>query len=181
MSKLHEIRELLFTQKKKEACQRKSFLPRESLDQILHRENISESLADPSFCIQRHKFTGTVDLVFNEGKRIFAILEEIKLEFALVGLVEHGIFDRALPFSEERLKPVLAESTDRERFVERQWAYLAHDFRRIQYVQRLSVDCVIPYVEQTEIEGGGFSQAYKVLVHPTYQNVDNESQVNSNV
>ena len=181
MSKLREIRDLLFTQKKEAAGQRKKFLPKESLDQILHRDNISESLGDASFHIQQHKFENTIDLVLNEGKRVFAILVETKLEFALVDLVEHRILDRALPVSEEQLKPILAESTDRQQFAERQWAYMAYDFPRIQYVQRLSVDYVLPYVEQTEIEGGGFSRVYKVLVHPTHQSIENESQVRSSV
>ncbi|KAL9028794.1 MAG: hypothetical protein Q9196_002888 [Gyalolechia fulgens] len=179
MSKLREIRELLFTHKKEAAGQRKKFLPKESLDQILHRENISESLRDSSFRIQPHKFMSTVDLVFQEGKRVFAILVETKLESAFVDLVEHRILDRALPVSEERLEHILDNSTDRQQFVERQWSYLAYDFPRIQYVQRLSVDYVLPYVEQIEIEGGGFSRVYKVHVHPTHQNIEDESQVKS--
>ena len=181
MSKLREIRDLLLTQKKEAAGQRKKFLPRESLDQILHRESVSESLRDSSFRIQAHKFENTTDFILNKGKKVFAILVETKLGFALVDFVEHRILDQALPVSEEQLKDVLNEATDREQFTEHQWAYLAYDFPRIQYVQRLRVDYILPYVEQSEIEGGGSSRVYKVLVHPTHQSLENESQVKGNV
>ena len=175
MSKLREIRNLLSTQKKKAAGQgNKSFLPEGSLDRILCRENISESLSDPSFQIQLPKFESTVDLVFKERKKVFAILVETGLECTLVEFIEHRISDRLLPASEEQLKPVLAESTDRHLFTERQWNYLALEFSRGPYVQQLSADHVLPYVEQEQIGSGGFSRVYKVRVHPAHQTIEPE-------
>lgn len=175
MSKLRDIKDLLFTQKKEAADQRnKKFLPEGSLDQILCRENISECLRDPSFQIQQHKFESTVDLVFEGRKKILAILIETRLERTIHKFFEHGIFDSVLSASEEQLKFILAESTDRQLFTERQWDYLAHKFSRELYVQQLSANYVLSYVKQTKIKSEEFSRVYKVLVHSAHQSIESK-------
>jgi hypothetical protein len=138
---------------------------------ILCRE---DSLRDPSFQIQQHKFESTVDLVLKEGKKFFAIVVESRLERTIIKFIEHGIFDRVLPASEEQLKPILSELTDIQLFMECQWNYLAHQFSRKIYVEHLSANCILPYVEQTKIASGGYSCVYKVLVHPAQQSIESE-------
>ena len=169
MSVLTRIRQSLFESKIVAAGQEpKKFLPEGALETILHKKDISECLRDPSFRVQHHKLISTVDLIFEKGRKILAILIEIRLECALVNFIEYRLLDQALAASEEELKFVLDNSTDRMLFLERQWDFLAYYLSHGLYVQQLNTSSVLPFVEQTKIGAGGFSQVYKVLVHDAH-------------
>ena len=172
MSSLGELRELLYDGKIKADGQgQRQFLPNGSLDQILHETCILEILHDSSFRIDPHKLDSTVEIVSKEGRKVFAILVELRLEHALAGFIENDILDKALPAQESKLAAVL-EFDRRRNFLQRQWEYLAYNFTGDMYQRALEAEMIIPYLKQTEIGGGGFSTVYDVLVHPAHQNID---------
>ena len=173
MSTLEKLRDLLHAKKAKAAGQQqKRFLPDGSLDQILQEIDLSDLLCSSPFRIDHHKIDSVIETVLAEGRKVFAILVDLKLEYALIRFIEYGILDRILPIAEEKkLEPVL-DPHERDEFMQRQWQYLAHKFSRRMYSQRLSREHILPYVDQTKIGGGSFSTVYDVLVHPAHQDVD---------
>lgn len=173
MSTLERVRDLLHSKKAKAAGQgQQKFLPEGSLDQIFREIDLSDVLCGFPFRVDYHKLQTFVEIVSVEGKKVFAILVDLKLEYALISFIEYGILDRILPIVEEKkLGPVL-KPHERGEFMQRQWEYFAHKFSKRMYSQRLSREQILPYVEQTEIGGGSFSTVYDVLVHPAHQNID---------
>ncbi len=134
MSTLEKLRDLLHAKKAKAAGQQqKRFLPEGSLDQILQEIDLSDLLCSSPFRIDHHKIDSVIETVLAEGRKVFAILVDLKLEYALIRFIEYGILDRILPIAEEKkLEPVL-DPHERDEFMQRQWQYLAHKFsRRIQ-------------------------------------------------
>ena len=174
MSKLDGIRNLIADHKIIAAGQKpRKFLPNGSLDDIFTSENILESLRGPSFKIGLHRLQNTVDLVLKDSKRIFAILVEERLEYALTDFIKNEISDRELPVEKVRLKAVLEESAV-DKFADRQWEYSAHVFSGGPYCRKLKAEGILPYVEQTPKGGGAFSRVYDVIVHPAHQKLDSE-------
>jgi hypothetical protein len=170
-SKLEHFRQLLLTHKKAAASQKpRVFLPQSSLDQILQEIDIRETLYDPSFRIRAHKLESTFDFVSKYGRKIFAILVELGLERSLTIFIEHWMHDAALPISKQQLEPILESYSGR--FFQCQWDYLAHKLSKEVYDRKLSAECILPYVGQIEVGGGGFSTVYDVLVHPAHQDID---------
>ena len=173
MSTLEKLRHLLHSQKAKAAGQRQQrFLPEGSFDQILQEVDLSDLLCSSPFRIDHHKVDSVVGTVFAEGRKVFAILVDLKLEYALIRFIEYGLLDRILPIVEGKKLESVLNPRERDEFMQRQWEYLAHKFSKRTYSQRLSREHILPYVDQTEIGGGSFSTVYDVLVHPAHQDID---------
>lgn len=175
MSTLENLRGLLLLRKAKAAGQgQQKFLPEGSLDQIYREIDLADILCSSSFQVEQHKLDSVVNIVSTEGRKVFAILADLKLEHALFRFIEYGILDRILPIVEEKRLESILNPHERNEFMRRQWEFFAHKFSKRIYSQRLSREHILPYVDQTEIGGGSFSTVYDVLVHPTHQNVDPE-------
>ena len=173
MLTLEKLRDLLHSRKAKVAGQRQQrFLPEGSLDQILQEIDLSDLLCSSPFRVDHHKVDSVVETVFTEGRKVFAILVDIKLEYALMRFIEYGLLDRILPIVEEKKLDSVLHPHERDEFMQRQWEYFAHKFSKRMYSQRLSREHILPYVDQTEIGGGSFSTVYDVLVHPAHQDID---------
>ena len=173
MLTLEELRDLLHSKKAKVAGQRQQrFLPEGSFDQILQEIDLSDLLCSTPFRVDHHKLDSVVETVFAEGRKVFAILVDLKLEHALIRFIEYGLLDRILPIVEEKKLESVLNPHERDEFMQRQWEYFAHKFSKRMYSQRLSREHILPYVDQTQIGGGSFSTVYDVLVHPAHQDID---------
>ena len=173
MSPLEKFRDLLLLEKLKSAGQRQQkFLPEGSLDHIFEQINLTDILCDSSFQVEQHKLDSIIDVVSTEGRKVLAILADLKLEHALLRFIEYGTLDQTLPLVEEKRLESILSPHERDDFMKRQWEYFAHKFSQRMYSQRLSQEHVLPYIYQAKIGGGSFSTVYDVLVHPKHQNID---------
>lgn len=173
MSTLEKFRGLLLLKKLKGAGQgQRKFLPEGSLDQIFREIDLADILCSPSFRVEQHKLDSIIDVVSTEGRKAFAILADLKLEYALLRFIEYGILDRILPIVEEKRLECVLSPHESDEFMRRQWEFFAHKFSQRMYSQRLSQEHILPYIDQAKIGGGSFSTVYDVLVHPAHQNID---------
>jgi hypothetical protein len=145
------------------------FLPKASLDDLLNAAQLTSLLQDPSFDIPWHKQEGTADIIITECPKVFGILLELNLEGKVVSFIENDLLDIALPLGEDELKHIIPEAT--ANFFKLQWDYLAYHFRRGQYHRKIDESLILPYIEEQEIGGGGFSRVYKSVIHAAHQNI----------
>jgi len=172
MPEPEDVRKLLQTHKKPAAGQTlRQFLPNGLLEKILDQTTILDTIGHPSFLIDPHKRENTAEIVANEGVKVFAILIELRLEHTLASFIENETLDGVLPANEEDLKMILCLNDIRE-FIKLQWDYLAYNISRGTYQRKLTPERILPYLEQAQIGGGGYSTVYTVLVHPAHQNIN---------
>lgn len=173
MSALEKFRDLVLLKKLKAAGQKQQkFVPEGALDQIFGEIDLMDILCTSSFRFEQHKLDSIIDVVSTEGRKVFAILADLRLEHALLRFIEYGILDRILPIVEEKRLESILSPHESEEFMRRQWEFFAHKFTQRMYSQRLSREHILPYTYQAKIGGGSFSTVYDVTVHPTHQNID---------
>lgn len=140
------------------------FIPEGSIEGLLPRDDIATALQKEDFQIPFHKRQTTADLIVEEGRLIFAILLETNLEFKLPHLLEQRVTDKRLPLDESRSRQIFEENASH--FFNNQWSFLPYKFRRFAFHNQLQKEEVLPYIEENQIGGGGFSTVYKVRIHP---------------
>lgn len=173
MSALEKLRDLLLRNKVQAIDQgQQKFLPEGSLDQIFREIDLTDILCSTSFQVKSHKLDYVAHVVSTEGRKLLAILADLKLEHALLRFVEYGILDRILPIVEKKRLESILDPHERDEFMRRQWEFLAHTFSKRIYSQRLGPEHILPFVGQTKIGGGSFSTVYEVLIHPRHQDID---------
>ncbi|KAL9120617.1 MAG: hypothetical protein Q9187_002825 [Circinaria calcarea] len=145
----------------------KTFVAEGCLTEIYNIDEVSRALAEPIFNIPSHKLESTARIVLNEAPKIFAILLELHCEQVFVRFVESDVLDSRLPLDEAILRNIIPEAA--QRFECLQWEYLAYQFKRGQYHKKLSQKQVLPYLQQENIGGGGYSTVYRVLIPPQHQ------------
>ena len=155
----------------------RKFLPEGCLLSILKLDDVVLALGDPIFEVPEYKRESTAKIVLGEGTKTFAILLELNQEYLLKPLIEHDLLDSALPFQEGFLSSLAPHVVAHSNFTTVQWDYLAYRSRKGQYHRTISDKQTLPYIEQENIGGGGFSKVYRVLVHSAHQDViQNTSQ-----
>jgi hypothetical protein len=171
LTTLRELKVRLQSAKITAAGQKPSrrFIPRDSLDDLLKAARLTSLLQDPSFEIPWHKQESTADIIITECPKLFGILLELNLERKIVPFIENDLLDKALPLGEDRLTHIIPEAA--ANFVKVQWDYLAYCFRKGQYHRKIDESLILPYVEEQQIGGGGFSRVYKSFIHTAYQNL----------
>ena len=121
------------------------------------------------FKIPTHKLASTARLVIDEAQKVFAICLELDVEHDFVNFIESDTTDSALPLDISRLSSLVPEAATR--FEELQWKYVAYRFRKGQYHRTLPRSRILPYIDKTQIGGGGFSKVYTVSIHPAHQDL----------
>jgi hypothetical protein len=170
MTPLRELKVRLQNAKITAAGQKpaRKFIPKDSLDDLLKAAQLTSLLKDPAFEIPWHKQETTADIIMTECPNLFGILLELNLERKIAPFIENDLLDKALPLGEDRLTHIIPEAA--VNFVKVQWDYLAYCFRKGQYHRKIDESLILPYVEEQQIGGGGFSRVYKSLIHTAYQN-----------
>lgn len=147
----------------------REFLPEDSLDHILNPTAITSVLSDPAFQIPSHKRESTAQIVISEGRKVFAILVDLRLEYALGLLIENDCLDSGLPLNDDDLKDIPPEGA--REILRKQWDYIAYKFRSGKYLRKIQNEIILPYLRETKIGGGGFSVVYEVFIHPAHQTI----------
>lgn len=147
----------------------RKFLPQGSLNNLLHAAQLTSVLQDPNCEIPWHKQQDTADIIVYDSPKIFGILLELNLERKIVSFIEDDLLDKALPLDEDQLEHIIPEAA--ANFSKLQWDYLAYHFRKGHYHRKIHESRILPYVEEQELGGGGFSRVYKSFIHTDYQDL----------
>ena len=147
----------------------RGFLPEGSLDGLINPTVITSVLSDPAFQIPLHKRESAAQIVISEGRKVFAILVDLRLEYALSLLIENDCLDSRLPLNDDDLKDIPREGA--REISRKQWEYIAYKFRTGKYLRKIQNEIILPFLRQTKIGGGGFSVVYEVFIHPAHQNI----------
>ncbi|KAI8626141.1 kinase-like protein [Xylariaceae sp. FL1651] len=170
-------------------------LSRETISQVI------VSLFPGCSCVQHDKLLNQIDPQSdgdqNESrKKLFGILILRKIPGAVIHFIEEDIWDRHLPFhrdsNDEGLEyhkdvksparyPILCSRNFSEQFEyfelsQRLFLAPSFDFNQDTAIHyRLHRDDPLPFIHENERESvcrkGGFSQVYKVLIHPAHHNL----------
>jgi hypothetical protein len=154
---------------KDRSTQTLQFVSEGSLRELLTQEKIENSLASPSFSIPNHQHKFVAAEIFENGRKIFAILIELRLEAKLTMFLERCVMDSALPLSEAKLSEIIPESASH--FQKLQWEYIPFKFRE-HFHSALEPQRILPFIRDKQFSSSGFSTVYKVTVHSLYQNWD---------
>jgi hypothetical protein len=147
----------------------RQFLPEGSLEELLSFAEITSALSDPAFQIPSYKLESTAQIILAESRKVFAILVDLRLEYALRLMIESDCLDSHLPLSERDLKDIVPEAAGD--IVKKQWEYIAYTFRKGAYQRKIQNERILPFLQETKIGGGGFSIVYEVIIHPGHQNI----------
>lgn len=107
-------------------------------------------------------------VITDTARKVFAVLVERNLGYALASFIESELTDGELPVDEKRLEDLLPKG-DVKGFVSHQWEYLVYTFRKGLYQRRIRTEKILPYIEERKIGHGGYSNVYEVFVHPAHQ------------
>jgi hypothetical protein len=149
-------------------------MPEGSLSAILNIQNVTEALADPRFNIPSHKLEDAANTVIEQGLKVFSILLELNCERYLSVFIENDCLDSSLTLPENLLAEIIPEGA--AHFHKLQFQYKPYFLRKSQYHRNLGNLQVLPYVEQENIGGGGFSSVYAVSIHRAHQNLVQQSK-----
>lgn len=149
----------------------KRFMPEGRLDEVLNDRTISSVLADSSFGIPAYKLGSTVNTVARECPKLLAILIELGLQSYLVHFLRNEWLDTQLPRTVKDLCLKALPPLKAIEFEALKWEYFPFRFRSAMYQKTIPPEVIVPFTYHEEVGKGGFSQVYKVIIHPTQQNL----------
>lgn len=149
------------------------FIPCDKLDELLGEEMVKKILYE--IAQTKHK-EGQLQIdhfepeqvyqrIYKEYKIILAILIDLSWEEMVVGFSRFAnLNDSKLPFTEDQLKQVDRRLTNTE-FSKKQYQFY---METLEEGHAWGSDCVLPFVENTIIGKGGFSDVYRIKIYPAY-------------
>lgn len=155
------------------------FLPRGSLDEILTRDVLLEDFdleaAGADGSDDRHE--ELIEFILQRAKTLFAICVMIDLGNllrAMAAFKQANFSDQNLPVSREDIFGLSCFSelawrhSDKFKFLETQWTFLAPVFSRMQI--NLEPEHILPFTSLgKEVKEGTFGRVYQVTLHPSHQ------------
>lgn len=149
------------------------FIPRDLLDKLLDEETVRKILHE----IAKSKYQeGPLQIDHFEPETVFrrihrdyriilAILIDLSWEETIVEFSRFdNLNDSKLPFNEEQLRQVDERLIETE-FSKRQYYFIVEALRK---GHAWGMDYVLPFVEDTSIGTGGFSEVYRIKIYPKY-------------
>lgn len=147
-----------------------SFVPEAGLFELLTHRTIEIALEDPVFGFEPHQRGPVLAEVTESGRKLFAILVELRIEQRLKKCLEQNLSDSNLPILDETtLHGLFPESVTH--FQKLQWEFVPLKFREHAH-KDIESERVLPFVENEKVSSGGFSTVFKVKVHPLYHDFE---------
>jgi hypothetical protein len=113
---------------------------------------------------------GLADRIYEEGKKVFAILILMGEEDSVIKFRNHRFLDDKLPLSEEDAQAVSASFG--AAFADYQWELLPETFtpRMWENHQEFGLKKILPFIERPQYVGeGGFGEVVKIKILPSLQ------------
>jgi hypothetical protein len=173
------------------AINNKPFVPRQSLEEVMSRENIGSEL-DKNNILTEH----LLEYILDCGRKTFATLVRIQRVGAAEFLPKFGFTDTHLPIECDDshdelvittldpqhqdpkalawfLQDVWGDDQHIINFRNEQWLFLAPVFSAEQVEHELHPDCPIPFTTKSQRVGGGtFSNLFHGCIHPQHHHQD---------
>lgn len=143
------------------------FVPRAGVEEIVVHDLVQSALSSEALDLPPQRHQNIAAKIIDEFRSVFAILCQLGQERSVKKLIEtRQITDKKLPVSREILKGHIPECY--EPFYQIQWSYCAHSFSYLDYEQEIDDAMVLPYLEEEQMDEGGFGTVFKVKVHQDY-------------
>lgn len=153
-----------------ENFQDKYFVPQQSLYNIMTPNAVLGVLRKCN--IAQHQLQETVDTIVPGACKLFAILVTNDDVDFITRFIEHdqlqqSMLDQRLPFTREQLCNILpaVHSMKIERFLEKQWEFMAPLFSGKLIARSLHKKTVLPFTLDRKIGSGGFGIVYGIHIH----------------
>ncbi|KAH8680242.1 kinase-like domain-containing protein [Ilyonectria robusta] len=147
----------------------RDFVPSASLDAIFTLGAI-ENAVEQLVC-QPDDRTGLAHAIYNQGKKLFAILVWMQEPDAIVTFRSHDLLDRKLPFESSHIDD-LGLKFAHGLVSDEQWKFVPYSFPPTMWEchREIDTDMVMPFVGKAEKVGAGMhADVYKVAIAPSEQ------------
>lgn len=175
VSLVRELRDALHS-KLVENSTKREFIPKNDFDLLMSREKVLKVFREIVLSnIDRRdgKTFHPIDLrkaelVFEEYRKILAILVFIGHEHLIMDFLNHGRGDKNLPFYKDGLE-VIAKELMKTNFSKKQYCFIAVEFKKGD--DKVWPDeFILPFVRDMPIRNGegGYGKIYEVEIHEGY-------------
>jgi hypothetical protein len=153
------------------------FVPIASYLEYMSRNTVTEALTEGG--TEAWKIDEMISIAMEGARQLLGILVMIRWEKLFVAFVEQHqgdskTLDAQLPFTKERLffvDPHIAEE-----FLENQWIFVSPVFS-VRLTHRYFHDeTILPFVENSPLDEGGFGRVFLVKVHAGHHNYGDDFQ-----
>jgi nitrogen fixation protein len=149
---------------------KKVFIPESSLYALLSMDQIRKVI---SAYIPEHDVAETVDVAYNHGRKILAILIDIEHVPGITAFINNDIADdNRLPLTKDLIEAVLGSQEDAC-----QWKVTAPAFARRTLWRHLPSDTILPIIRETYLGSGGFGDIFEICFEQSYQSFDGIARV----
>lgn len=149
----------------------KFYIPFAELDKFLDAEIVRKAIIESG--LELPEQDEVIQTVLSGGKRLFAILVEIRCLPAIVKIIERDHLqdqplDAKLPLDESYMVALLGES-DGKSFYRKQWNFMAPLFRGDLSHRILDRATILPFSDNRRIGQGAFGTVYEVVIDARHQ------------
>ncbi|KAL1846021.1 hypothetical protein Daus18300_014382 [Diaporthe australafricana] len=146
------------------------FLPTDKLHEILTRPSVHDAVQELT-CGPDERIK-LVDTIYNDGKRVFAMLIHNNWEDRIIDFRKHGALDNQFPLSKEHAEEIVGRQIGSRLALEFQWTFLPFTIPKQMWESQLQIDRprILPFVSAKQIGSGAFSDVEKIGISPSQQN-----------
>jgi len=147
------------------------FLPTNKLDEIFTRNAIDDAVKELA-CDPQDRIK-LVDTIYNEGKRVFAMLVYDDCQNLITKFRKFGFLDSQLPLSEVDITKIADTVPVRRLARDTQWHFCPYIFpeRMWQYHRELNKEIILPIINAVQIGTGAYGDVEKIGLPSCQQNI----------
>jgi hypothetical protein len=149
----------------------RKFVPEKEFFELLSKQIVKDIVRAES---PVYHVDEVVDFVIKDARKVFGIL-------VLIGAITHldrfirkdqyrnRPIDDLIPFARDTLNGVLQDHYVVDLFFERQWEFCVPVISGRIMPRALELHTILPYLEDTVMDSGGFGSISKIKIHPSHQ------------
>jgi hypothetical protein len=142
------------------------FVPEKRLRQILNREAVSRQIEACE--VPHHNRQECVELILANATSLFGILVCLRQEALIMEFISNGLFDKKLPLGEDEVEGINVH----DEFFILQPAFTSPVFSRTSIILNLKDECILPFLEDSKMGGGGYGNSFHVSLDPLHQKLE---------
>ena len=161
-----------------ENCEGRPIVPYHALKDLFDRSTVTALIRDltDQGKIQIYEQQGVVESIINNGLRLFAVLlslsrPELILKFMKTDHFAESQLDSRMPLSLQALAATEEDDKLRLRIYKLQWKFWVPFLRADQLHRDLDHETRLPFVDCTELRGGGFGEIHRLALPAHYQSL----------